>query len=105
MDDSTRGTGRSTRQMQAAPIGAHVVVLHQIHVAYSRRLAERIGREDLKIVPLTFLDDNRWRGLKFAGLIVDHACFEYPAIGEREAEQRYRRRLAIDWIRRVEVGK
>ena len=53
--DLERGTGRTSRQLQAAPPGA-VFVWCNDRLAYVRDLARARGREDLKIVGLSALD-------------------------------------------------
>jgi hypothetical protein len=67
-----RGTGETTRQMQAAPKGA-VFVWCNDAIDYPKRTAARAGRTDLKIVSPNWLDDETWRGLELSGLILDHA--------------------------------
>lgn len=73
--NADRGTGRTTRQMQSAPIGA-VFVWCSADVSYPRALANKIGRTDLKILPADRLaDDSNWyRGEKLTGVVLDHAA-------------------------------
>lgn len=68
-----RGDGSTTRQMKDAPKGAHFVWVNSL-IDYPKALAKKIGREDLVIVSPSFLSDNRWRGLRFSGLVIDHAA-------------------------------
>ena len=70
--DLERGTGRTSRQLQAAPPGA-VFVWCNDRLAYVRDLARARGREDLKIVGLSALDDERLRGGR-GQIVVDHAA-------------------------------
>lgn len=72
--DADRGTGRTTKQMQAAPLNAVFVWCNQ-HLDYPKKLARRIGRDDLKIVAPNWLDD-RWMGVEILGLVIDHAAFD-----------------------------
>ena len=67
-----RDDGTTTRQMQAATRGA-VFVWGNSQIGYPKGLAKHIGREDLKIVSPSWLED-RWRGLKLTGVMVDHAA-------------------------------
>ena len=72
--DPNRGTGRTTRQMLAAPQGAVFVSAHVGTVSYDKALALKHGRSDLKIVPPVWLTGGRWVGLRFTGIVVDHAA-------------------------------
>jgi hypothetical protein len=67
-----RGTGKTTQQMKSAPTGA-VFVWCNAHLYYPRMLAKRIGRDDLQIQAPSWLED-RWRGMKMTGLVLDHAA-------------------------------
>ena len=67
-----RGAGATTKQIEAAPKGA-VFVWCNGHTDYAIRLAQKIGREDLRIESPTWLED-RWRGLELTGVVVDHAA-------------------------------
>ena len=89
-----RGTGRTTRQMLAAPIGALFVSCHVGALDYDRRLARKHGREDLKIVPFSYINGRRYMGLKLYSVVVDHAarlskeefrCLEIALTHERRA--------------------
>lgn len=51
-DDPDRGTGRTTRQMKEAPQGA-IFIWCAEGLAYPRGLAEKAGRRDLRIEPLS----------------------------------------------------
>lgn len=67
-----RGTGRTARQMKTAKRGAVFIVGTRPMVNYARHLAESIGRDDIKIVPLSWLEPDNWIGRKFTGIVVDH---------------------------------
>lgn len=73
MDDD-RGTGRTTRQMLAAPHGAVFVWCNNGSAGYARDLAQKHGRDDLKVVTPQWLEDGKWQGHRLTGLIVDHAA-------------------------------
>jgi hypothetical protein len=77
----TRGTGQTTTQMKAAPIGALYVWCNH-HTGYPRHLAQDLGRGDLQIVTPEWIFQGNWRGCDFSGKIVDHALDLSP--GERD---------------------
>lgn len=58
--------------MMRAPQGA-VYVVPASAIDYHRRLAASIGRRDLKIVPISFLETDQWRGWEMTALLLDHA--------------------------------
>lgn len=70
---SNRQTGRTTQQMKDAPVGA-VYVWCNSKTTYPRELARAIGRDDLNVVPLLWLDGRNVRGRTFNGVTVDHAA-------------------------------
>jgi hypothetical protein len=84
--DLDRGTGRTSRQLQAAPQGA-VFVWCNDHLGYVRGLVRASGRQDLTIVGLSALDDDRLRGRKYQ-VVVDHA-----------ARLSHRQRAMLDMLR------
>ena len=69
---SLRGTGRTTAQIKDAPQGAYFVTEHGAHCDYVHQLCEVLGRTDLKLMRLTYLNVNTFRGRHITGLIVDH---------------------------------
>jgi hypothetical protein len=72
-----RGDGKTTRQMQAAKRGA-VYIWHNANCTIPREIAEKIGRKDLRIMPLSALDRPHSYGLFAlpvgAQVVIDHAC-------------------------------
>jgi hypothetical protein len=68
-----RQSGRTTQQMTDAPLGS-VFVWCNSRTAYPRELAKTLGRDDLQVVPLLWLDGRNVRGRTFNGVIVDHAA-------------------------------
>jgi hypothetical protein len=72
--DPERGTGRTTRQMQAAPPGAVFVSAHHGTKGYDKELARSLRREDLLIVDPSWLTEQRWQGLTLPGIVIDHAA-------------------------------
>ena len=75
MLSTERGSGRTTKQMKSAPIGA-VFVWYNDHIDYPERLAVYLQRGDLKILRLSTLDHGAQtlRGIEFFGVVVDHAA-------------------------------
>ena len=71
---SDRQTGRSTRQLLAAPSGAYYVVPSLSARAYYRDLAHRFGRQDLQLVTPSFFDRD-WRA-SILPVVVDHAAHD-----------------------------
>lgn len=68
-----RGTGRTTSQLKHAPMDAFFVWCSH-YTDYPKMLAEKIGRQDLKIVSPDWLELDHWVGLKISGIVVDHAA-------------------------------
>ena len=68
-----RGTGETTRQMKDAPQGA-VFVWCTDDLAYPNRLARALKREDIQIVGVSWVREERWRGARFPDFVIlDHA--------------------------------
>ena len=78
MKDPQRGTGRTTRQMLAAPLSAHFI-WHNNELSVPKELARFLGREDLRIVGPSWLDN--CRGLRPTGVVLDH----WAKLDERRA--------------------
>jgi hypothetical protein len=68
-----RQIGRTSQQMTDAPLGS-VFVWCNSRTAYPKELAIQLGRDDLQVVPLLWLDGRNVRGRTFTGVIVDHAA-------------------------------
>lgn len=68
-----RGTGRTTYQMLDAKVGS-VFIWCNGHLDYPKELARRLHRKDLRIERPSWLSSNRWRGMRFPGIVVDHAA-------------------------------
>jgi hypothetical protein len=76
---SDRQAGATSRQIQAAPHGAHFVWVNDT-VSYPTRLARHLGRPDITVHPRWVLTDpHRLRGL--SALVLDHAI----VMSDREA--------------------
>jgi len=68
-----RQTGRTTRQIQAAPKRSVFVWCNGL-IDYPRSLARRLGREDLEIVTPAWLEGHAWQGRWLSGVVIDHAA-------------------------------
>lgn len=73
-----RGDGTTTKQIKASPIHARYVTPN---IDYTSHLALSLGRGDLKMEPMSFFENHRWRGLRKSQVVVDHAV---PECMERE---------------------
>lgn len=85
--DSVRQTGRTARQMAEAPYGALFIVHAECFVPYAKKLADRLGRNDLVIRPIGALDrnGNHLRGLRFPAILMDHEAGRVATPDHREA--------------------
>ena len=70
---SDRGTGLTTRQMADAPVGA-IFVWCNSRTAYAAELAKKLGRDDLVVRPMSWLQPRNVMGRDFPAVIVDHAA-------------------------------
>lgn len=69
-----RGTGRTTEQMRAAPIGAFFVWVND-RLEYPKDLSRSIGRTDLQIIRPSKLERHEsFAGVRAPAVILDHAC-------------------------------
>lgn len=76
-DYGDRGTGRTTKQMQAAPFGALFVWAND-RVDYAKFLSCALERNDLIIKSPRALEGSRLAGIDYAGVVVDHAALLTP---------------------------
>ena len=93
--DQERGTGRTTRQMEAAPHGAIFISANHSTMRCDIELSRRIGRSDLRIVRPDWLTDRRWMGLWLPGIVIDHAT-------KLNEEQRFFLTAALTRVRHVD---
>lgn len=68
-----RRTGLTTKQMLTAPEDAVYVWVNNV-LEYPRILARELGRTDLTIVPVSWLDVRSVAGRTFTGVVLDHAA-------------------------------
>lgn len=71
---SGRNTGKTLRQMVAAPKGAYFIWCNDQAVLYAKNLARYLGRDDLIIVGFSYLQDKNFRGRGPMTIVVDHAA-------------------------------
>jgi hypothetical protein len=73
-DVKDKPTGRTTAQMLAAPVGALYIWPEARSLNYARALARHLGRTDLRIESVGFLDARGWIGLPVdQKAVIDHA--------------------------------
>lgn len=77
-----RQMGRTTRQMQHAPIEA-VFVWENSNLYYPKKLAQALGRHDLQIKPRSFIRSQAWMGLRRA-VVIDHAINDLISLTREE---------------------
>lgn len=74
--DKSRGTGRTSKQMQKAPQGA-VFVWCNDKTWYATEFAKTLNREDLQIKPFSWLQERSVRGIdRSTRVVYDHATFD-----------------------------
>lgn len=68
-----RRTGRTTRAIERAPKNA--IYIWPVHgtLCYARDIARRLGRGDLQVVGLSWLDKHSYLGVRDLVVVVDHA--------------------------------
>lgn len=73
-----RGSGRTTRQLQALPKGGWYFCSNLMDTVFIRGLAKKIGRTDIIMKRVTELRDYyQFHGSQISGFDVDHYCFEH----------------------------
>lgn len=75
--DSQRGTGRTTRQIEALRQNGTLVVLNSASEVYTLRLLHHLGRKDVQLVTYTRIQSNtEWhRSIDFTDLDIDHSVW------------------------------
>ena len=76
MQNTERGSGRTTAQMTSAPFQALYIWPVFGSLWYARRLAKDLGRTDLQITSLE--DVEHLVGRRFRNVVIDHAAWEWP---------------------------
>jgi hypothetical protein len=66
-----RQIGTTTKQILEAPRDAVYVWVNDV-TGYPKYLAQKLGRTDLKVVPLSWLTGRSWQGFQ-KSVVVDHA--------------------------------
>lgn len=69
-----RQTGRTTEALKSCVLGSLYIVNTNREIPYTVNLCEFLGRLDIKVVSLSWVVEERFRGGKFAGVKFDHNC-------------------------------
>ena len=72
---NNRSTGRTTRQMEALPIGSVFISCCEQAVYYDTQLARKLDRTDIKVVPPRWVTGMKWQGQSYPGIALDHYYF------------------------------
>lgn len=72
-----RQTGRTTRQLKAAPRNAHYVAPTSSSVHYILDLCWKLQRTDIRVVGPSWLETESYRGLKPSEVVMDHATWGF----------------------------
>jgi hypothetical protein len=70
--DKDRGTGRTTRQMEAMPLNGIFISCHHDACHYDKNLTRKINRADIQVVPPSWVTSDRWRGNAYSAIVLDH---------------------------------
>lgn len=68
--------GKTTQQILDSPKGAVFICLNHNHLQYIKKLCAALGRDDLVLKTLTWLDARAYQGLIFTEITIDHACWD-----------------------------
>ena len=71
---SLRGTGRTTTQIKNALIGAVYIWPVYASINYPKEIARRLGRDDLRVVPLSWLHTDGYLKIEYSEIVLDHAA-------------------------------
>ena len=74
--DKNHGTGRTTRQMEALPIGGVFISCCHSTVYYNRQLVRKLNRPDIAVVSPAWVTGMIWQGRFYTGIALDHAYFD-----------------------------
>lgn len=70
-----RGTGRTTRQMEALPIGSIFISCCHQAVYHDVQLTRKLDRPDITVVPPSWVTGMKWQAMRYPGLALDHYYF------------------------------
>lgn len=70
-----RGIGQTTKQMEALARGG-VFVWCNDKLDYPKHLQQKLNRPDIKVVGPSWVTTERWLGLIFPEVAVDHAMWD-----------------------------
>lgn len=78
--DPNRGTGRTTRQLEALPQKGIFISCNHACMYYNIQLTRKLNRTDIQVVGPDWVTSMRWQGMKFTAIVLDHA---YPDVNHR----------------------
>lgn len=77
MEPTERGSGRTTKQLLGLSEGAFFVCAHDRHAIHTRRLADHLGRRDIRVVTVAeCISLRKFQGLPNFRFDIDHATNE-----------------------------
>ena len=71
-----RRTGKTTQQILDSPKGAVFICLNHAHLQCVKKLCAELGRDDLMLKTMIWLDIRAYQGCTFTGITLDHACWD-----------------------------
>lgn len=78
--DKNRGTGRTTRQMQAMPQKGIFISCNHACMYYDIQLTRKLNRTDIRVVGPDWVTGMSWQGHTYSAIVLDHA---YPDVNPR----------------------
>jgi hypothetical protein len=75
--DPNRGTGRTTRQLEAMPLNGVFICPNRASMYYTQNLTRKINRSDIQLVAPNWVTSMRWQGMRYTAIVLDHA---YPEL-------------------------
>jgi hypothetical protein len=86
-----RGTGRTTRALEALPKGAAYITANEAHARTVRIMAAKLGRHDIRVIGIENAPFHR--GLVYPRIGVDHYLYDEEG---RVTEEQWE---ALRWLR------
>lgn len=71
-----RGTGRTTAQLKAMPKYGVFVSCNERAMHHDKNLTRKINRSNIVIVPPSWITGQRWQGVHYTAIEVDHAFWD-----------------------------
>ena len=70
--DKNRGTGRTTRQMQAMPQNGIFISCNHACMYYDIQLTRKLNRTDIRVVGPDWVTGMSWQGHTYSAIVLDH---------------------------------